>query len=133
MTKAHSSFEVKKWDEETTSELDKDGRLKVTHAAVEFAYSGDVEGQGAMQYLMLYREDGTACVIGLERITGKLAGRNGSFVLQHHGGFAEGVASGDFDVVDGSGSGDLAGLRGKGKAVARKDGSTEFTLDYQLG
>src|SRR5689334_24265020 len=116
MTKAHSTFEVKQWNEETTSELDGDGRLKVTHATVEFAYSGDVEGQGAMQYLMLYREDGTAAVIGLERITGKLAGRNGSFVLQHHGGFADGVASGDFDVVEGSASGDLVGLKGKGKA-----------------
>ena len=86
-----------------------------------------------MQYLMLYREDGTAAVIGLERITGKLAGRSGSFVLEHNGGFADGVASGDFNVVEGSASGELAGLRGRGKAVARKDGSTEFTLDYQLG
>ena len=127
-TQAHSTFEVKSWDEKTSSEAD--GHLKITHSVVTFAYSGDVEGEGAMQYLMLYRDDGTAAVIGMERITGRLAGRSGSFVLQHHGGFADGVASGSFEVVEGSASGELAGLRGSGKAIARKDGSTEFTLDY---
>jgi uncharacterized protein DUF3224 len=129
-TQAHSTFQVKNWDEQTTSEVD--GHLKITSANVVFGYSGDVQGDSAMHYLMLYRDDGTAAVIGMERITGRLAGRSGSFALQHRGGYADGTASGEFEVVEGSASGELAGLRGHGRAIARKDGSTEFTLDYEL-
>jgi|ERR1051326_406459 hypothetical protein len=130
MTQARSTFQVKGWDEQTSSDVD--GHLKITHAVVAFAYSGDVEGDGAMQYLMLYRDDGTATVVGMERITAQLAGRSGSFVLQHSGSYADGVASGEFEVVAGSGSGQLAGLRGRGTAVAHKDGTTQFTLEYDL-
>jgi len=129
-TRAHSTFQVKNWDEQTTSEVD--GHLKITSAKVVFGYSGELEGESAMHYLMLYRDDGTASVIGMERITGRLEGHSGSFVLQHHGGYADGTASGEFEVVEGSASGELAGLRGHGNAIARKDGSTEFSLEYEL-
>ena len=128
--RANSTFAVKSWDEQTSSEVD--GHLKITHANVVFTYTGDVQGEGAMQYLMLYRDDESAAVIGLERITGKLNGRSGSFVLSHHGGYANGVASGEFEVVAGSASGEVTGLRGRGTAVARGDSSTEFTLEYEL-
>jgi hypothetical protein len=130
-THAKSTFAVKSWDEPTLSEVD--GHLKMTRATVAFAYSGDLEGEGAMEYLMLYRDDGSASVIGMERITGQLAGRSGSFALQHRGGYANGTASGDFEVIDGSASGELTGLHGRGTAVARQDGSTEFTFDYEFG
>ena len=42
------------------------------------------------------------------------------------------TASGEFDVVAGSASGQLAGLRGHGTAVARKDGTTAFSFDFEL-
>ena len=129
-THASSTFTPKTWDEETSSEVD--GRLKITHARVTFGYSGDLEGESAMQYLMLYRDDGSAAVIGLERVTGKLCGKPGTFVLQHQGGYADNTASGEFDVVEGSASGQLAGLRGHGTAVARKDGTTAFSFDFDL-
>jgi hypothetical protein len=129
-TQVRATFQVKTWDEETTSEVD--GHLKITHAKVAFAYDGDLQGESAMQYLMLYRDDGSASVIGLERIVGQLAGKSGSFVLQHMGGYADGVASGEFEVVKGSGSGQLAGMRGRGTAVSRKDGTTELTLEYEF-
>jgi hypothetical protein len=130
-THARSTFAVKSWDEPTLSEVD--GHLKITRATVAFAYSGDLEGESAMQYLMLYRDNGSASVIGMERITGRLSGRSGSFVLRHQGGYADGTASGDFEVIDGSASGELTGLRGQGVAVARQDGSTEFAFDYEFG
>jgi hypothetical protein len=130
-THATSTFAVKSWDEPTLSEVE--GHLKITRATVAFAYSGDIEGEGAMHYLMLYRDDGSASVIGMERITARLGGRVGSFVLKHRGGYANGMSSTDFEVVDGSASGELTGLRGRGNAVARQDGSTEFTFDYEFG
>jgi hypothetical protein len=130
-THATSTFAVKNWDEPTLSEVD--GHLKITRASVAFAYSGDLVGESAMEFLMLYRDDGSASAIGMERITGLLGGRSGSFVLQHNGGYADGKSSTDFEVIDGSASGELTGLRGHGTAVARQDGSTDFTFDYEFG
>jgi hypothetical protein len=126
---AKSTFEVKSWDENTLSEAD-EGAAKITRASVVFTYKGDVEGQSAMEYLMVYNGE-SATVLGVERITGKLNGKEGSFVLKHAGGYANGVAQGDFTVVEGSGTGALAKLAGKGTAIARKDGSTEFTFSYE--
>ena len=101
---AKSTFEVKSWDEKTTSEAP-EGEGKITRAAVGFAYHGDLEGEGAMEYLMVYGDGGSAIVIGLERITGSLGGKQGSFVLKHDGGYASGTARGEFTIVDGSGTG----------------------------
>ena len=69
-------------------------------------------------------------MIGLERVTGKLGGQDGTFVLEYHGGYADGTASGQVSVVVGSGTGALARLRGQGTAVAKKDGTTSLNLDY---
>ena len=129
-THASSTFEVQGWDEKTYNEVD--GRLKLTRSTVTFAYHGDLEGAGAMEYLMMYRDDASATVIGLERITGKLGGKEGTFVLAHHGGYADGTASGQASVVEGSGTGGLEGLRGQGTTMAKQDGTTAFTLDYDF-
>jgi hypothetical protein len=127
---AHATFEVKGWDESTTSEAD--GQLKITRASVTFAYKGDVDGESAMEYVMMYRPDESATVIGLERFAGTLDGKSGTFVLEHHGGYADGVASAETNVVQGSATGQLKGLRGHGQAVSRKDGTTAFTLEYEF-
>ena len=129
-THAQATFEVKTWDENTYNEVD--ARLKLTRSSVVFAYRGDLEGESRMEYLMMYRDDGSATAIGLERITGRLGGKAGTFVLESHGGYADGTATGEINVVPGSGTGELEGLRGSGTAVAKKDGSTAFSLDYEL-
>ena len=127
-THASCTFEVKSWDEQTVNEVD--GRLKLTRATVSFAYTGDLEGTSAMEYLMQYGDGGSAKVLGLERVTGKLGGKEGTFVIEYHGGYADGTASGQLTVVEGSGTGALEGLRGQGSAVAKQDGTTSFKLDY---
>jgi hypothetical protein len=130
-TRAQATFQVKSWDEQTCNEID--GHLKITQTSAAFAYSGDLDGESAMYYLMVYRDDGSATTSSLERINGRLCGKAGSFVLQHHGGYKDGVASGEFNVVEGSATGDLTGLQGQGTTIARQDGSTSVTLDYELG
>jgi Protein of unknown function (DUF3224) len=128
---AKSTFEVKNWDEKTVNEVD--GRLKITRASVVFAYHGDLEGESAMEYVMAYRDDGSATVIGVERITGRLGGKAGTFVVESRGGYADGTASGELSVVEGSGTGELAGIRGHGTSTATKDGKTAFELEYEIG
>ena len=64
---------------------------------------------------------------------GRLDGKNGTFVLESRGGYADGTFRGDLTVVEGSGTGDLAGIRGHGTSMATKDGKTAFELEYELG
>ena len=82
---------------------------------------------------MFYRDDGTATYTGLERIVGRLGDRSGSFVLRADGRFDGGAATTTWQVVDGSGSGDLSGISGTGTSVAAsgQPGGT-FTLDYDF-
>jgi hypothetical protein len=40
-------------------------------------YTDDIVAEATVEYLMMYRSDGTAAFVGLERIVGLLAGRAG--------------------------------------------------------
>ncbi len=128
---ANGTFKVTGWDENTYQELD--GKEKLTKASMAFGYAGDLEGTGKSETVMFYREDGTAAYTGLEHFVGQIGDRSGSFVLRSDGAFDGGAATTTWQVVDGSGSGELRGLRGTGKSVAKSgqmDGT--FTLDYDL-
>src|SRR5688500_11865439 len=96
------SFENTSWDEDTVEELT-DG-AKLTRASVTQDFSGDVRGEGAAQWLMAYRRDGTAHFVGLQRVRGALGDRDGTFVLETIGEFDGAVASWTATVVPGSGT-----------------------------
>ena len=53
---------------------------------------GRSEGDGHVEYLMVYRADGSAACVGLERVVGRVAGKVGTFVLQRVGTFEGGQA-----------------------------------------
>jgi hypothetical protein len=104
---ATAEFDVESWDENPA--LDLDGGSKVTHASVTMSFRGDVTGEGKVEWLMGYGDDGTAAFVGLERVVGTIGGRSGSFVLQHTGTFDGSCAKADLSVVPGSGTGDSPG------------------------
>src|SRR5215469_6385985 len=116
MATATGKFSVSSWDEDTYAELDSGGKL--TKARVTFGLSGDLEAQGDWDAVMCYRDDGTAAFTGYQRTVGTLGGRTGGFVLRTDGTFEGGVATTNWEVMDGSASGELRGLRGTGSAVA---------------
>ncbi len=116
MTKtANARFTIKTWDEKPYSEGA--DLPKLTRASVTKTFSGDIEGEGVVEYLMMYRDDGTAAFVGLERITGRIGDRTGSFVLQRTGVFENGQAKESYSVVPGSATGALRGLRGEGSSA----------------
>ncbi len=78
--RATAMFAIKGWDEKPYNEAA--GLPKLTRASVTKTFKGDLEGESQLEYLMLYRADGTASFVGLERVLGRLGGRSGSFVLQ---------------------------------------------------
>lgn len=127
-TRAITAFTAKSWDEKPYDEFD-EGR-KLTRASVTYTYTGDLEGEGKAEYLMIYTVDGTGHAIALERVVGKIGGRSGSFVVQHDGTFkATGVKNRWF-VVPGSGTGDLQGLTGGGEFEISGQGPYSITFEY---
>jgi hypothetical protein len=129
-TRATGEFKVESWNEETYTELENGGKL--TRASVDQSFSGDIEGEGSVVWLMCYREDGTAHVVGLQSIIGRIGDRSGSFVLETTGGFDGQEARGRWTIIPGSGTGALSGVRGQGEAVAPLGSSASFTLDYEF-
>ncbi len=127
---ATATFEVKAWEEKPYDEIDEGPKL--TRASVTKSFSGDIEGEGAVEYLMIHRDDGSASFVGLERVVGRVGDRSGSFVLQHTGTFEGGTAKTTWFVVPGSGTGALRGLRGEGGFASAHAERYSITLDYDF-
>ena len=87
------------------------GGPKLTHASVTKSFQGDIEGEGTLEYLMIYHDAASAGFVGLERMVARVGDREGSFVLQRSGTFAGGTAQVSVSVVPGSGSGALGSPR----------------------
>lgn len=126
---AKATFEIKSWDEKPISEGA--GLPKITRATVSKTFAGEIEGTSTLEYLMAYRDDGSASFVGMERIVGKVGGRSGSFVVQHSGVFEAGVAKSACPIVPGSGTGELRGIRGEAQYAATHT-SRPITLEYDF-
>jgi hypothetical protein len=130
MKTANARFTIKAWDEKPYSEGQ--GLPKLTRASVTKTFTGDLEGEGQVEYLMMYRSDGSATCVGLERVVGRIGGKTGSFVLQRTGVFEAGQAKETYSVVPGSATGELHGLRGNGSSALGHATEYPFTLHYEL-
>ena len=128
---ATATFGIESWDEKAWHEGG-DGH-KLTRATVVKAYSGDLEGKGTMEYVMAYASEKSATFVGMELVVGRLAGQTGSFVMRDVGVFENGVAASSFEIVEGSGTADLAGIRGRASVAAVKADTQTMTLEYELG
>jgi hypothetical protein len=125
---AKATFTIKSWDEKAYNETE--GSPKLTRVTATKSYQGDIEGEGKLEYLMMYRSAASATFIGLERVVGSVGGRSGSFVLQHRGTFEGGIAKVILSVVPGSGTGDLRTISGEGGFEAGHQPPYTMTLDY---
>lgn len=78
---------------------------KQFHGALEATSKGEMlTAAGSLK--------GSAGYVAIERVTGTLAGRTGSFALQHLGVMDRGAPTLNITVVPDSGTGQLAGLTG---------------------
>lgn len=130
MTKAIGEFNIASWDEETYQELE--GDAKLTRAVVTQTFSGDLSGTGDVQWLMCHSQDGTARFVGLQRVEGSIEGRSGSFIAESVGDFDGARVTGSWSVLAGSGTGELAGLRGSGSFEAPLGSKASFQLEYSF-
>ncbi len=129
-TRATSTFTLDSWDEQPYDEQE---GARLTRTRITKTFSGDLDGTSSAETLMAHGQvQGSAAYVGFERITGRLHGRAGSFVLHHSASGSGGERSGSWTVVPDTGTGDLLGLRGTGEIVVTPDGGHTFVLDYQL-
>ena len=129
-TKSTSKFTIDSWDERLYHEAANGGKL--TRAHVKQTFSGDIEGQGEVQWLMCYRPDRTADFVGLQHFTGRVGERSGSIVLETRGTFDGQAATGPLRIVPGSGTDELSGISGDGELRAPLGGPASITLAYRF-
>ncbi|HEX6494580.1 MAG TPA: DUF3224 domain-containing protein, partial [Acidobacteriaceae bacterium] len=93
-------------------------------------FTGDIEGESTVRALQLQRKDKSASLASMQRVRGKLGGREGTFVLQGSEAVANGKIKATWFVVPGSGTGGLAGLRGEGGFEGQFGKATNGWLNY---
>ena len=101
------------------------GRLsldKQFHGALEAVSKGQMLG-------VRTGVDGSAGYVAMERVVGTLAGRPGSFVLQHSSTMARGTQAQSVMVVPDSGTDQLEGLAGE-MTIDITDGSHNYRFVY---
>jgi hypothetical protein len=93
------------------------GDLEATTKGQMLAFSTDVKG--------------SAGYVAMERVTGTLHGRSGSFVLQHSATMNRGVPHLSITAVPDSGTGELVGLTGTFD-IQIAAGKHSYTFDYTV-
>lgn len=129
-THATGTFEFKMvpqpWDDKTADPLL--GRM-----TFDKQFHGDLEAtsKGHMLAAGTGAKGSSGGYVAMERVTGTLHGRSGSFVLQHSGTMTRGTQQMTITVVPDSGTGQLVGLTGK-LAIIHGDGKLSYDFEYTL-
>lgn len=99
---------------------------------IDKAFHGDLDGTSKGQMLTgMTATRGSAGYVAIERVTGTLAGKRGSFILQHTGLMVRGAPSLTITVVADSGTDELVGLTG-GMTIDASGGKHAYSFDYAL-
>ena len=99
--------------------------------SIDKVFAGDLEGTSRGQMLSAMSEvKGSAGYVAIERVTGTLDGRSGSFVLQHSGTMSGGAGETVVAVVPDSGTDGLTGLEGRMTIIIGEGHGYEF--EYSL-
>lgn len=95
-------------------------------------FTGDLTGTSVGQMIAARTEvDGSAGYVALERVSGTLNGRTGTFILQHSGTMSAGSQEMRITVVPDSGTGELTGIAGTMKIII-EDGEHSYEFEYML-
>lgn len=129
MPQAKGTFEVSRTPQ---GSLDLGDGAQVAHIRFDKTFSGPLEAKSIVHMLAVGTPvAGSAAYVAMERISGSLDGRIGSFLAQHSGTMDRGTPSLAVDVVPDSGSEALTGLRGRIQ-IDIVDGEHHYTFDYEI-
>jgi hypothetical protein len=128
MSHAAGTFDVK-----LTPQPDDKGDPALGRMTFDKQFHGDLEGSSKGQMLTGMTEvKGSAGYVAIEKVTGTLKGRSGSFILQHTGVMNRNVPQLTITVVPDSGTGQLTGLAGTFTIKIAADGKHSYEFEYTL-
>jgi hypothetical protein len=127
--RATGTFEVKLVPQKPDNE--ESGRANISRMSADKQYHGDLEGTSHGEMLSVGDPRSSAGYVAMERVTGKLKGRSGSFALQHSGTMTRGAPQLAITVVPDSGTGELIGLSGKMNIII-ENGKHSYEFEYSL-
>lgn len=129
---AHGTFAIDSF--EPSDAEDWDGSQFGT-VELRKTFSGEVEGTSIVRMMGVTAPVATSrAYAAFEHVTATVAGRGGSFVLQH-GALSRGPEDETtlaLTIVTDTGTGELAGISGTARIDRDEDGTHRFTLDYEL-
>ncbi len=121
------------FDVKVVKQEDPSGDTSVGRFTLDKQYHGDLEASGKGQMLTASTEvKGSGAYVAIERVTGTLKGREGTFALQHMGTMTQNVPQLTINIVPDSGTGQLKGISGKMNIVIAADGKHSYELEYTL-
>jgi hypothetical protein len=127
--RAKGSFEVKL---NPLPAYNTDPEALLGRMSLDKQFHGDLEATSKGEMLTaMSAVKGSAGYVAMERVTGALKGKNGSFALQHSGTMDRGAQRLVITVVPDSGVGDLKGLAGT-MSIEIAEGKHSYVLEYSL-
>jgi hypothetical protein len=105
----------------------------MSRMAIDKHYHGELEATGTGQMLTAgdYKS-GSAGYVAMEKVSGTLQGRSGTFMLQHSGTLNKGAQQLSITIVPGTGTGQLTGIAGKMDVKIKEGGKHFYELEYTL-
>ncbi|HEY6968561.1 MAG TPA: DUF3224 domain-containing protein [Candidatus Angelobacter sp.] len=126
---ASGSFDIKMAPQPVTEEEKKTISVRMTS---DKQFHGDLEGTSTGEMLGVFTAvKDSAGYVAMERVTGKLNGRTGTFILQHSSTMERGKQQQSITVIPDSGTDQLAGLAGS-MIIKITDGKHLYEFDYTL-
>ena len=125
--RAVGTFEVKLNPQDDGSDT------PVGRMSIDKQFQGDLEGTSRGQMLMASSESekGSAGYVAIEKVTGTLNGRRGTFYLQHNATMNRGIGELNIIVIPDTGADQLTGLTGKMNIIIEA-GKHSYEFDYEL-
>jgi Protein of unknown function (DUF3224). len=109
-----------------------DGTAPFARMSIDKHFSGDLDATSRGEMLSAGSSvQGSAGYVAIEKVTGTLQGREGTFVLQHTGTMNRGTPSLSISVVPDSGTGALAGITGSMQIIIEHE-QHSYIFDYSF-
>jgi len=129
MPQAKGEFDVNRSDEPA---CDMGDGVNAGHYRFDKHFRGALDASSVVHMLAVGTDvPGSAAYVAIERLSGTLDGRTGTFFLQHNGIMNRGAATLSLSIVPDSGTGELLGISGR-MGIEIRDSKHFYTLDYAL-
>lgn len=121
-------FTIAKWEEKSFQDVT--APAKAHEAEIIYDVTGDLIGQLAGKYILIYQNEKQASYCGALEFTGTIGERKGSFFLQETGTFGDDIAKTKWTIIRRSGQDDFANISGTG-GYSAANRTVEFTLKVE--